>query len=301
MTFQKMIFMGALPLTAIAFSSFYSSCANDLGEPQKSEAGFDLNHPTSIQTLPSELYEISGLTDVSDSKIACVQDEKGIIYTYDIVSKKITGEIPFASDDDYEGLTRVDDALYTLVSDGTLYEIKSAWKKPQTKTYELNLPSPDNEGLCYDEKNNRLLIAPKSKIGKGPEFKDSRAIFVFDLHKKKLADEPLFYFSIEEIYAKAAEKGIESDPVYKKNGQTKTQHNFRPSSIAVHPKTGDIYVISADDFALVIFSETGTVKDYFVLDKELFAKPEGITFLPNGTMIITNEGVDGNATLLVFE
>src|SRR5687767_9620546 len=135
MTFQKMLFMGMLTFAAIVFSSFYSSCANGKKEPQKSTTGFDLSHPSSIQPLPSELLEISGLTDVSDSKIACVQDEKGIIYIYDLVSKKIVDKIPFAADADYEGLTRVHDDLYTLSSEGKLYETKSAWKKPQTKVY----------------------------------------------------------------------------------------------------------------------------------------------------------------------
>ena len=288
-------------LIAILVSSFHSGCENAGKGLNHSAGGIDLNKPSSILELPEELVEISGLTDISDSKIACVQDENGIIYAYDIITQKITHKVPFASDADYEGLTRVGDVLYTLSSNGQLFETKSAWKKPQTKMYELNLPSADNEGLCYDEKNNRLLIAPKSKIGKGSEYKDTRAIFAFDLRKKKLDEQPLFYFSVEAIYAVATKKGIESDPVYKKNGQPKTQKNFRPSSLAVHPETGDIYVISAEDFALVIFSETGEVKDYFVLDKELYAKPEGITFLPNGTMIITNEGVNGNATLLVFE
>jgi len=291
------LFAGTLGI----LSSFHTACDQPYGNAPVNVGKYDLNHPVSIQKLPSELYEVSGLTDLSETEIACVQDEKGIIYSYDIIAQKITQEVPFAQDSDYEGLTRVGDDVYTLSSDGVLFETKSAWKKPHTKSYELNLPSPDNEGLCYDEKNNRLLIAPKSKIGKGPEFKDTRAVFVFNLKKKELEEEPLFYFSVAAIYAVAESKGIESDPVYKKNGQEKIQKNFRPSSLAVHPETGDVYMISAEDFALVIFSETGKVKDYFALDKELFAKAEGITFLPNGKMIITNEGVDGSATLLVIE
>ena len=262
---------------------------------------YNLNEPIAVHELSSELLEVSGLTDVSETKIACVQDEKGIIFTYDLLTKEIEEKITFAADADYEGLTRVDDVLYTLSSDGTLFETKSIWKKPVTKSYDLNLPSPDNEGLCYDEKNKRLLIAPKSKIGKGPEFKDSRAIFVFDLKKKELEKEPLFYFSIEKIYAFADSKGIAKDSTFKKNGQLNTNRNFRPASIAVHPHTGDVYVISAEDFNMVVFSESGEIKDYFSLNKSIFPKPEGITFLNDGTMIITNEGVEGNATLVVIQ
>lgn len=262
---------------------------------------YNLNQPTAVHELSSELLEVSGLTDVSQNKIACVQDEKGIIFTYNLLTREIEDKITFGADSDYEGLTRVDDVLYTLSSDGTLFETKSTWKKPVTKSYDLNLPSPDNEGLCYDEKHKRLLIAPKSKIGKGPEYKDSRAIFVFDLKKKELEKDPLFYFSIEEIYAFADSIGIEKDTTFKKNGEPNKNQNFRPASIAVHPQTGDIYVISAEDFKMVVFSESGQIKNYFSLDKSIFPKPEGITFLNDGTMIITNEGVEGNATLVVID
>lgn len=301
MNLQQSIYLSVTLVTALTVSSFFLLPKKQT-EKQGQQSGFyDLSNPVSVQTLPAELIEVSGLTDLSAHKIACVQDEKGIIYSYDLLSQKITHQFSFAPDSDYEGLTRVKDVLYTLSSDGTLFETTTTRKEPQTRSYTLNLPSTDNEGLCYDEKNNRLLIAPKSKIGKGAAFKDTRAIFVFDLRKKELQEEPLFYFSIDELYAVASRKGIEPTPSLKKNGEPKIQQNFRPSSLAVHPETGDIFVISAEDFGLVIFSETGVVKDYFALDPNCFEKPEGITFLPNGQMIITNEGVNGDATLLVFE
>lgn len=287
-------------LIFLVSSAFHENFQKNNVKLKQTYQTYNLKEPVAIHELSSELLEVSGLTDVSETKIACVQDEKGIIFTYNLLTKEIENKITFGVDSDYEGLTRVGDVLYTLSSDGTLFETKSTWKKPVTKSYDLNLPSPDNEGLCYDEKNKRLLIAPKSKIGKGPEFKDSRAIFVFNLKKKALEKEPLFYFSIEEIYAFADSKGIEKDSTFKKNGQLNKNQNFRPASLAVHPKTGDIYVISAEDFNMVVFSGSGEIKDYFALDKKLFPKPEGITFLKDGTMIITNEGVEGNATLVVI-
>lgn len=301
MSTKKIVFSFLfMSLIFVITTAFHEKLQKSSFRISQNKNQYNINEPIAVHELSSELLEVSGLTDVSETKIACVQDEKGIIFIYNLLTKEVEHKITFGADADYEGLTRVDDVLYTLSSDGTLFETKSIWKKQVTKTYDLNLPSPDNEGLCYDEKNKRLLIAPKSKIGKGPEFKDSRAIFVFDLKKKELEKEPLFYFSIEEIYAFASSKGIEKDSTFKKNGQLNKNQNFRPASIAVHPKTGDIYIISAEDFNMVVFSETGEIKDYFPLDKSIFPKPEGITFLNDGTMIITNEGVEGNATLVVI-
>ncbi|MBK9544220.1 MAG: hypothetical protein IPO49_18210 [Bacteroidetes bacterium] len=57
-----------------------------------------------------------------------------------------------------------------------------------------------------DTDNNRLLVACKSKLGKGAEFKDKRVIYGFDLSTKKLSSEPVFSFDIATIKAFAQEK-----------------------------------------------------------------------------------------------
>ncbi|MBL7897390.1 MAG: hypothetical protein JNJ99_02560, partial [Crocinitomicaceae bacterium] len=43
------------------------------------------------------------------------------------------------------------------------------------------------------------------------------------------------------------------------------------------------------------------LRDAFLLDSSIYPKPEGITFLEDNSMVITNEGVDGNATLLLLK
>jgi uncharacterized protein YjiK len=251
---------------------------------------YDFDNPEMKLELPHELIEVSGLTDVSVDQIACVQDEKGSIFVYDFLSEEIAYEIVFGEAGDYEGLTRVGNTLYVMASDGSLYETNLK-RKGKTKKYSLNLPSMDNEGLCYDEENNRLLIAPKSKIGKGPEYKDLRAVYIFNLETKKLENEPLFYFSISEINRMAL----------KKNDSMAGIKNFRPSSIAVHPESQEIYILSAEDFLLVVYDQKGNLKDVYLLDEKLYPKPEGITFLKDNSIVITNEGVEGNATLLLLK
>ena len=77
--------------------------------------------------------------------------------------------------------------------------------------------------------------------------------------------------------------------------------NFRPASLSVHPITDDIYIISAADKLLLIMNRKGEVIYMKQLDIEMFAKAEGITFLHDGTMIITNEAAGKTPTLFVFE
>jgi len=180
-------------------------------------------------------------------------------------------------------------------------EVSSPWDTATVSETKLNLPAWDNEGLCFDERDNRLLIAPKSKLGKGPEFKDTRAIYSIDLTSKELNEAPLFLISIAEIESFANAHNLElPQKVNNQSQDSISSLKFMPSSLAVHPKSDDIYIISAVDQTMAVFNKAGKLLNYMRLDPKLFNKPEGITFLENGDMIITNEGQMGVPTLLRF-
>lgn len=268
---------------------------------QKENGWFNFKAPNLVLNLPFELREISGLTDYSPNKIACIQDENGIIFIYNLESDSIINQFHFGANGDYEGLTRVDSTFYVLRSDATLFEIGIPYDSTHIIETKLNIPTLDNEGLCLDERSNRLLIAPKSKLGKGPEFKDTRAIYEIDLTTKKLNETPLFLISVAEIesYANAHNLPL-PQKITKNSGDSISALKFMPSSLAVHPKSDEIYIISAVDQTMAVFDKSGKLLNYMKLDPLVFNKPEGITFLENGDMIITNEGQMGTPTLLKF-
>ena len=45
-------------------------------------SGYDLNKPSAIAVLPDTLHEVSGLTDIDDHTVACIQDENGVLFFY---------------------------------------------------------------------------------------------------------------------------------------------------------------------------------------------------------------------------
>src|SRR5688572_7058825 len=112
-------------------------------------AAYALDTPTRVDTLPRELEEASGLTDVSNTEVAIVQDELGVIFVYDLKTRGITKKVPFGPPGDYEGLTRLGDSMFVLASDGTLITV-SHWRgTPRVDRRSLDLPTSDNEGLGY--------------------------------------------------------------------------------------------------------------------------------------------------------
>lgn len=252
--------------------------------------------------LPEVLHEISGITAIDAITIGCIQDEQGILFLYDLNQKKIISQQRFYDDGDYEGIACAGKTIYILRSDGLLVEIVDYKSNPfQIKTYHTGIPTPNNEGLCYDAVNNRLLIAAKSRLGKGPEQKDKRVIYGFDLRNKKLAPEPVFSFDLEEIKssAKSAQINLPSK-TKKKGGSAQPAIRLFTSAISFHPLSKKLYLLSASDHMLIIFNASGKMEHLEQLNPSLFNKPEGITFLTNGDMYISNEGQDAKPTLLHF-
>jgi len=54
------------------------------------------------------------------------------------------------------------------------------------------------------------------------------------------------------------------------------------------------------DHSLAVLDRDGRIDGYALLSPTLFRQPEGMTFLPDGTLIIANEAAGAKATLLRF-
>lgn len=262
---------------------------------------YNLNQPNRKCILPAILEEVSGLTDVDSAHVACVQDEIGTVFIYNFQIDSIVAKYRFDNVGDFEGLTFTGKSLFVLRSDGRLTE----WDNFNPKTGSgkvshsmLPLQTADNEGLCYDKQNNRLLIAAKSKT-MNHDFRYERFIYEFDLVKNKLNKNPVYSINTIQLEAAAKEFNIVQQNRTAK-GKLKP-FNFRPSSLAVHPQTSDIYIISAADRLLLVINKQGRIGNIEPLNEDLFAKAEGITFLRDGTMIITNEAAGNVPTLLIFK
>lgn len=292
-----------LSISLTALLLFLLTCSSTKKQVDNS-IGYNLSTPDKLSVLPDTLREVSGLTTIDSTTFACIQDENGIIFIYDTKKDKIARQYKFGLDGDYEGITKVGDTIYVLRSDGMLFEVADYRSNSfKVRSFNTGIPSGNNEGLCYDLDNNRLLIACKEKIGKGPQFKDKRAIYGFNLQTKKLTSVPVFDFDVQKAKEFALKNKISLPAKTRKNkGQTVTEPfiKFRPSAICIHPQTKDLFLLSASDHLLFIFNKVGDIKHIKQLNPTVFNKAEGVTFHNNGDMLITNEGQDKKPTVLFF-
>lgn len=244
---------------------------------------YDFSRPAAVFELGKKLTEISGLTVLDEGHLGAVQDEDGRFYVLNLLTGERERDAKFASDGDFEGLARVGERLYILRSDGELYEIED-WRAEDIddEKYDLDLPKGcDAEGLAYDEDAARLLIACKEKAGKDRD--GHRAIFAFDLVHRALVETPAFLLDLSALGEEL------SDP-----------KKFKPSGLAVHPVTRQIYVLSSVEKALVVLERNGVVAVVWPLPEDSLEQPEGIAFLPGGDLFIASEGDKRNPVLLRF-
>jgi hypothetical protein len=263
---------------------------------------YNLASPDRVYILPPVLFEISGITEVDASTIACVQDENGIVFFYDLNKNQTNRHIVFASAGDYEDLARVDNTLYILRSDEVLAGI-SNFKSANFKreAYPAGIPGRNAEGLCYDKNNNRLLIAAKEISDDNSDNKDKRFIYGFDTGSKKLIEDPVISIDLQEVNRFAIKNNIKVPmKSKKKGGKEEPDIKLQISAFGINPVTDRLFIISGRERLFFVFDKLGNIEYIEKLNPDLFPQPEGITFMRNGDMLISNEGRNELATILRF-
>ncbi len=263
---------------------------------------YDVLSPDIKTDLPSELHEISGLAYVDDGIVAGIQDENGIIYLIDIKSGVIKEQIQFEKKGDFEGIEKIDTDFWALKSKGDLIRIKAGEKK---KVFNTPLKGKNNtEGLVYDKVNNRLLIACKGSPSHSDlDIKDVKSIYAFDLTSLKMLDDPIITIKVAEIDSILMLSGAEKAwaKLSRSIGSNNSDLQLKPSAIAIHPLSGDYYILSAKPGMLLKLDKFGSIIGFTKLPAKLFKQPEGICFDEDAAMIISNEGgKNGKANLLKF-
>jgi uncharacterized protein YjiK len=260
---------------------------------------YQFDAPDAALELDKSLREISGLTVIDEAHLGVIQDEKGKVYKIRIEDGEIIGEERFEDDGDYEDIERVGEIYYVLRSDGDLFETGD-WplKEKDTRKHETWLSAKfDTEGLAYDPAGKRLLIACKEFPG--DHLKGTRTVYAFDLATKKLGPEPVYVIRTDQIEAAAPDHPL-NQAIRKLAAPLFDLNDFKPSAIALHPRTGHLFVVSSVRKLLVALNSESEMEAIWELPEKLFPQPEGIAFLPNGDLMISNEGGGNHATLLRY-
>jgi uncharacterized protein YjiK len=257
---------------------------------------YRLNEPDRSIVLPELLQEISGLSmGYSDKFLLAVQDESGILFVIDQETGSIKRKIPFGKLGDYEGVEIVGKDVFVLKNSGTLVCIRNVDEKEQTiETFNTPLKKDnDVEGLGYDAAHKRLLLACKGNAGITKILPNRKAIYGFDLNKKTLDTIPLITIGQLEVQKylalHAKESRVEKLVEFFAD---RNKFEFSPSSIAVHPLDGNLYLLSAVGNIFMVINFKGEVVYMEHLKGKLHKQPEGLCFDSKGGLFLSNEAGD---------
>ena len=250
---------------------------NSLSETEAfQESTYNFLSPDYTYEMPDLLREISGVAITEENTFFCVQDEIGAVFEYSPVDEKIINIHRFTDIGDFEDIAIHGDTVSVLRSDGNTF-VFDYQNKGDVRQHIFSVNSLNIESLFFSGKSNSFYVVSKD-VNIGMEDSE-RIVYSFPtgmLHSPDTAfilDAKFLNKHLKTNYPELINKDMQ----------------FAPSAIAVHPINADIYVLSASDRILAVFSD-GILKSAYPLPAEMYYKPEGLAFYANGDLLISNEG-----------
>lgn len=271
--------------TLFLFGCGASGASTDTPQQAPSAKGrasaYDFARPATTYVVPAELQEISGQALVNDHQLACIEDETGDLFFYNLRTQRIDSTVHFAGPGDYEDVARVPGGYLVLRSDGTLFKHVGR----VTTTFATGLSAANEpEGIAYDAASQTLLVACKSEPGAGLG-NTKRAVYRLNPTTYRIEPRPAYVLDIEAILTRSPD-AVRRGKAAKKTGRLS---QFAPSAVAVHPRTHHVFVLSARGNDLVELDAQGRLVGAQTLEPTLFPQPEGLAFAPNGDLFVSSE------------
>jgi len=231
-----------------------------------------------MKILDDELLEISGMFYLDDGRIASINDEDGRIFLINMQDGSFESH-KFAGKGDYEDLVKVDSFFYVVESNGDIHQV-NFYDDAQHRQFKFPKKKIEFESLYYRADQHTLVMISKDH----GERKPGMMAYSFDLETEQFSEEPYFFIPMKQVFFAAKNNIAEC----------------KPSAAAIQPVTKKLFIIASVGKMMLECDLDGKVHRAYKLNPSQFPQPEGITFAPNGDMYISNEGLNGKATIFKF-
>jgi len=238
------------------------------------------NENRQIFVLHKQLLEISGITYNRNGTLSAINDEDGKIFTVDYNERK-PASVHFGENNDYEDIVLVDSNYYVLQSNG---ELSIVPVDEPTHSRTIKFPKKrkvEFESVYYDRSAARIVLLSKEQR----LIDEALVAYSFDPVTELFSAEPYYIISLQQV--KKLMKDFSAE--------------CKPSAASIHPVLNKLFVIASVGKVLMICSLQGKVESVYSMNPDLFPQPEGICFSPRGDMFISNEGLQGKATVIRYD
>jgi hypothetical protein len=259
-----MIARVAGPLSALALAMLLVACG------RQQQAGEATYH------LPSELTEVSGLAASGPDSVFTHDDEFAIIYEFRLRDGHILRTFALGDptiEGDFEGIATADGLVFLVTSDGLIYSAQPGenGKRVAYRVYDSGIgPRCEVEGLSQSPAAGDLLLLCK-RLRNDPD--DTRLeIYAWHIGADRAETAPFLSLPLESL--------LDEDD----------RAEFRPSGIEWDPLKQQLVVVSGRNRLALYLDPAGKLLDRKRLSGERHPKTEGIAILPDGRLVLADEG-----------
>jgi hypothetical protein len=242
--------------------------------------------PASQFALPQGLSEISGVAVASANTVFAHDDNYAIVYELDLKSGRTVRAFALGKPTvkaDFEDIAVRDGYVYLLTSDGRIFEapIGENRKRVLYNAYDTGVGAHcETEGLANGTSEGDFLILCKK--AHEAEFKDRLVIYSWNLHARRPVAVPWLNISLDGLVPKLE------------------QANFHPSAFVWRHERGTLIVVSAKGHTAIEIDQQGRLLDRFKIDKEQHPQPEGMALMPDGRLVLSDQGPNGQGKISVY-
>ena len=236
--------------------------------------------------LPKKLREVSGLAQ-HEGRVYTHDDQLGIVYEIDYEAARLGKAFALGRrtlKGDFEGIAIAGERFFLMTSNGTLYEFSEGdnGQRVGFHTYRTGLGKRcELEGLAYHDSLDSLLLICKE--AREASLRGYVAIFAWSLGERRLQSAPYLLVPLKDV----------TDTIPGKK--------FNPSGIALDAATGNLVVVAARQRALAEIDSKGRVVMAMQIPlSSRHRQAEGIALLPDGRLLLADEGANKKARLALY-
>lgn len=240
--------------------------------------------------LPRALSEISGLAFTPDGSLLAHGDERAVVWRYDLARRRPVARFGLAErrgggamHGDFEDLVVVGKRIFLVTAGGEIYEGRAGedghTRLAVRRTGGLGRGC-EAEGLTWDASSRALLVLCKTVRSR--RWKDRIVILAVSTDTWRYEPQPRLLVKQRDVERVTGKK------------------RFRGSAMARHPRTGTLILVAGPDRTYVELSPEGAVLGGGRLDGDRHRQPEGVAVAPDLTLLISDEGSQGKATITAY-
>jgi len=268
-------FIAARSIQQQGVKSYYQELASSF---QKEIGFFDFEKPEAAQYLPMGLQPFSALASIDTNAMLAISHDSLSVMAYSPQSNSFH-YLPALEEGAKITQLAYHDSTVVLLNDAQqLFFMDAALSKEVAEPLTIAQEDASIALLCFHPNSKRLLLLEKSNVGSENE---QYAIQTLRFGSQKLSETPLFQFDQAGIVSFIQQsQDLTQDEVF----------SFVPVSMAVHPQTNELYILSSTGSILTL-DQQGNFLSYQKIDLQQISQPRVLSFDQNGDLLLADGSV----------